>query len=232
MTRFPRVPGALLIVVALGISTSAHADVIRITSGTAISRDDLFGVDVMVASPDHGFSLSASGDFAGGRYDLYAQCFLGPECMPGRVLSLAAGWSGTDFVGTATADGLTFPLCCGDENTGAAGALFDGTWTVPAFTGNTATSVAAPFRFTGFLLYPYQPFADPNPFPRREDTLVGSGTATIDLVWQGGNAQLGAWTYAGARYEFSPVPEPSTFLLVAPFAVGVAARRKFSSAVR
>ena len=160
MTRFPRISAVLLIPGILAAPAIVRGDTISITSGAAMSRTDpLFGglsvVDVAISSPDHGFSLTAAGDAFGGQYDLYNFCFEAPACMPGHVVSLGALWSGSDFSGTATADGVTFPLSMADIHTGDALARFEGKWTVPEFTGTTTTSVIAPFRFTGFVDYPY-----------------------------------------------------------------------------
>jgi len=200
--------------------------------------DPLFGglsvVDVAISSPDHGFSLTAAGDAFGGQYDLINLCRFSAECQPGRVLSLGALWSGSDFAGTATADGLTFHLDVGGtEHSGDALARFQGTWMVPAFTGATTTTAIAPFTFTGFVDYPYNGTPGPsNPFPRRRDDLVGSGLTMINLVWLPGNASLGAWTYAGVRYEFVPTPEPGTLLLVAPLALGLVRRHSITRRAR
>jgi len=223
MTRFPRISAALLIPGILAAPAIVRGDTITISSGAAMPSANELGILVVaISSLQHGFSLTASGDYVGGQYDLYSRCFSSAECHPGRVMSLGALWSGSDFSGTATSDGLTFPLNSGgDEDSGDALARFQGTFTVPAFTGSTTTSVIAPFTFSGFVDYPYRPFD--NPFPRRRDDLVGSGLATINLVW-GRDAELGAWTYAGASYHFV-TPEPTTLLLVAPCLVALVRRR-------
>jgi hypothetical protein len=236
MTRFPRISAVLLIPGILAAPAVVRGDTVTLT-GAAMSRPNELGiVDVAISSPDHRFSLTASGSYIGGQYDLYNLCVFA-ECKPGRVLSLGALWSGSDFSGTATADGLTFPLASGgDEHTGDALAHFQGTWTVPPFTGTTTTSVIAPFTFTGFVDYPLgprpgDPDAPPGPFPRRRDDLVGSGLTTIKLVW-GRDVDLGAWTYAGARYDFAPTPEPGTLLLVAPLALGLVRRHSITRRAR
>ena len=183
----------MLLVGILAAPTVARADTIRITSGAAVSRSDQLGVvDVTMASPDHGFSLAAAGDAGGGTYDLYNSCFLSPACVPGHVVSMFASWIGSDFAGTATADGLAFPLGTGGDGIGSAEADFNGTFTPPPFTGATTISVVAPFTLS-VVDYPGPP-TDPNEpdlFPRSRDTLVGSGFATINLAWGGVNAQFG-----------------------------------------
>jgi hypothetical protein len=225
MTHFPRISAVLLISSIVAAPAIVCADTIQITSGAATSRNELTGnpndldvVDVTMASPEHGFSLAAAGTASGGLYDLYWKCEQNPACVPGRVASILANWSDSDFMGTATADGATFTV--GSEPLGGEAVVeFDGTFTPPPFIGATTTSVIAPFTFTGVVVYPHG-------FPRVEDTLVGSGLATINLAWRGSNAEAGAWTYTGARYEFAATPEPATLLLVAPCALGVARWRK------
>jgi len=234
MTRLPRISGPALLVGILALPTVARADTIRITSGAAISRNERTGVpedvgivEVTIASADHGFSLAAGGDVNGGGYDLFTECVQGSGCEPETVHSLAMSWIGSDFTGTATADGLTFHLGLLSEAAGSALVDFEGTWMTPPFTGRTTASVTAPFTFTGLVAYPAPP-SDPNqpyPFPRSEDLLIGSGVARIDLAWEP-NASFGAWRYTGARYEFAATPEPATLLLVAPFALGLARWRK------
>jgi hypothetical protein len=224
MTRFPRISAVLLIPGILAAPAIVRGDTITITSGAAMSRtNQLYIVDVAISSPDHGFSLTAAGDAFSDEYWLYDSCHNNPGCMPGKVLSLFAWFCCSDFHGTATADGMTFRLGSGDSG---AGVIFEGSWTVPAFTGATTTTVIAPFTFTGWVDYPYDP---PNPFPRHGDGLVGSGLTTIDLVW---HAQDSAWSLAGARYEFVPTPEPGTLLLVAPLALGLVRRHSITRRAR
>src|SRR5690348_15140866 len=135
MARILKISGPLLIIGILGVPALAGADTIQIMSGAAVARSgQLSVVDITIASPDHGFSLAASGSAIGGEYDLYNLCRLSPACMPGKVLPLNALWSGSDFSGTATADGLTFPINVGGTaHDGDALVFFMGSWTVPAF---------------------------------------------------------------------------------------------------
>jgi hypothetical protein len=223
----------LLIPCILAAPTTVRGDTIRITSGALSPTSfDLAVVDIALASADHGFSLSARGVAFDGLYQLYEECFQGPLCVPGQIVGLDAGWSGSDLPGTATADGLTFEVGSATAVIGSVDAEFSGTWTPPPFTGVTTTSVTAPFTFTGVVDYPGPPLDDlPNPFPRRRDMLVGSGIATIKLVWEPGNAQFGAWTYAGSRYEFT-TPEPATLLLVGPCAFALARWRRITRVER
>jgi hypothetical protein len=230
MTQFPRISAVLLISSILAAPAIVCADTIHITSGAATSRNELTGnpndldvVDVTMASPEHGFSLAAVGTSTGGRYDVLSSCNQDLVCVPGRVVSIFASWGDSDFPGTATADGAAFTV--GTGFSGSAEVEFDGTFQAPPFIGTTTTSVVAPFSFTGAINYPHG-------FPRVTDKLVGSGFATIHLVWGGLNADPEAWTFTGARYEFAATPEPATFLLVAPCAVAMARWRRTSRVER
>ena len=50
---------------------------------------------------------------------------------------------------------------------------------------------------------------DENGFPGPVFSLTGQGTATMGLIQRNG-----LWEFGGLRYDFEPVPEPSTVLLV------------------
>ena len=183
MTRLPRIPGSVLLVGILAAPTVARADTIRITSGAAVSRSDQLGVvDVTMASPDHGFSLAAAGDAGGGTYDLYNSCFLSPACVPGHVVSMFASWIGSDFAGTATADGLAFPLGTGGDGIGSAEADFKWHFYAPAVhrRDNDIRGRSVHARQASWTIRDRPPIrTSPNLFPRSR-TLVGSGFATIE----------------------------------------------------
>ena len=214
MSAVSRLYIPLLVLGMTSVAAVAGADGIRISSGALIG--DPFGARLTIVAPSRGLSLSASGDRAGGIYAL-SNCNFS-ECKPGDTLDLAAGWNGVDFAVTATIDGSTFPVGLMTNTIGAAAATFSGTWTAPAFTGAMRATVAAPFTFTGGLAYP-------DSFMLAEESLVGSGSATIRLEW---NPIFNSWGYTGSTYAFAsppaPTPEPSTLLLVAPFALGLVRR--------
>ena len=111
-------------------------------------------------------------------------------------------------------NGDTYPL---SETSGGAtvGAGFSGSFIAPA---EAATAVVTtPFRFAGTVSVP----ADPARFD-----LIGSGTATVNLHFSSGNNSCcpDTWLIDSIRYEFSPVPEPGTLLMVG-FGIVAAARR-------
>lgn len=220
MNALARLSIPLLVVGIASVAAPARGDVIQVSSGTLVG--DPFGAHLSIQSPSRGFSLSASGSRGSGTYDL-AECNAS-TCNPGDTLSLAAGWNGVDFGGTVTIDGSTFLVGLITNSTGAASAHFAGTWTAPAFTGVTTATVIAPFTFTGGLAYP-------DSFMLPEESLAGGGVASIQLEW---NPIFNSWGYTGSTYNFTSTPaatpEPTTLLLVAPFAVGLLRRfRKWDS---
>jgi PEP-CTERM motif-containing protein len=74
----------------------------------------------------------------------------------------------------------------------------------------------APFKFTGRLRFRN------NAGEARDLELFGRGTGTVELRPEPG---LPLWEFARARYEFAPVPEPATPLLVSSGLAAVAWRR-------
>lgn len=151
----------------------------------------------------------------------WEQCETAPECHPGTVVSLGAFWSGFDIRnGLLSFDGQTYKL---SENGGAsAGVAFSGSFIAPPLAPSAV--LAAPFRLvpaggssagSSFML----PYPDHPPLT----FLTGAGTATVNLSpW--GPAFPEAWGVDSVRYDFSPVPEPGTVVMIGLCLAGVARR--------
>jgi hypothetical protein len=202
-------------VCALLFSSLAYADPIVITSGALVASSD------NVARFDaHGkdFSMTAISDFTSGLLAPWSQCLNG--CAPGIPIDLFANWSGSDFGGTVTIDGTTFPLGIHTTANYFTDVFFTGSVLAPAFDGRTAREVSAPFSFAARLDAPIPPPDFPAP-----DTshLIGRGTATLRLRWT-----PDGWSFNQGVYAFepsTPVPEPGTMTLIALGLSGLIGRR-------
>jgi hypothetical protein len=187
---------------ALCLSSLAYADPIVINGGALVAslgsaRLDARGKD---------FRMTAAGDFPSGQFAPWSQCFTG--CAPGIPIDLFANWSGSDFGGSVTINGTTFPLGIRTEENYSTDVFFVGSVLAPAFDGRTARDVSAPFSFSARLDAPIVP---PD-FIAHTSHLVGRGTATLGLMWT-----PAGWTFNQAVYAFepsTPVPEPGTLTLI------------------
>ena len=95
--------------------------------------------------------------------------------------------------------------------------LFNGQAVLPELAATAI--VTAPFVFEGTFAHSLGP-SDPTV----RDQLIGQGTATLSLSQN--PAFPNSWSLSNARYDFAPVPEPSTVLLLAGGAAALLARRR------
>ena len=84
----------------------------------------------------------------------------------------------------------------------------------------TSGILTSPFVFTGPLIFDN---IDQAARPTMSFELFGRGTATVELRPNPFGTPV--WEFARARYEFAPVPEPTTLLLVSSGLAAVAWRR-------
>jgi hypothetical protein len=197
------------------LSSPTRADPIRVTAGALVG--DSFGAELN-ATGERGFAISAAGDEVGGIYRPAADCN-GSSCFPGQVIPITASWSGGDFSGVVSIEGETFPIGMTSANHGSALVSFDGSLTLPPFVRDPSVSLIAPFTFSGILFFP---FPEGQHEQRRED-LVGAGNATLQFQW---SSAASAWLYEGGRYDFAPIPEPGSLMLVATGAGVLLGRRR------
>ena len=103
ITRTPAIAVAVLLTLW---SASATADPITLTSGVLIAEQTVARLHL---DGLNGFRLDAGGSAVGGIFPIWERC-ASHECKPGQTVPLTAAWSGTDFGGSATVDGITFNL--------------------------------------------------------------------------------------------------------------------------
>jgi hypothetical protein len=142
-------------------------------------------------------------------------------CLPGEPISLQAHWLGNDLSGTATFEGATYTQVGSVVPGHAVGSVtFTGSTVAPPMEGLTATLIA-PFLFQGMFSFPPS-----GTTAAATASLMGSGTATLVLGRQ--NPDVSGWSYRSAVYEFEPIPEPGTLILVGTALAGLAFRRRRS----
>ena len=220
MNRLSILPGAALLVGTLALPASARAETITITTGTLAGEPS----GARIHLQGQGLVLDGSGDVTGGRWDLGELCRGTPDtCGPGSTASLLARWADSDFQGTATLDGRSFPVGMQTTTQGSALVEFSGSARLPVFTGINRITVTAPFAFNGSVLTPL----DEATGMHATVFLTGRGTATLNMIWN--TTAGGAWQFENALYQFSasdPVPEPATMLLVGSGIAALSVRRR------
>jgi hypothetical protein len=163
---------------------------------------------------ERGFTLSSAVSAIGGRFGPHEQCLV-PECDPGTTVSLYAAWLGNDLSGQLTFDGETYNDLGGLSSLTQASVEFIGSFVAPAL--EPSTTLTTPFRFQGQFWVP-----DAAGIAQVRHTLSGAGTATVTL--SRGFPGDPSWVVNSVRYDFSPVPEPGTMLMVGLGIAGIARR--------
>jgi hypothetical protein len=211
-------------VVVLGLSSSVHADPITIviTSGILEGTGSESSRVTGTGSSPSGFS------FVGGRAFLLGNWGPGicmqPVCAAGTTIDMRSSFTGQEFPGFATYNGVTYEM---GRTSGPPSAMMQAMWTasltIPIdFTGGTLT---APFTFSGAFFYPTSAGERVN--------LIGSGLFSAEMIPRSGQGPSGERLFgiSEAVYTFSedalaPTPEPGTWLLIGTGAALVARVRR------
>lgn len=190
----------------LTVPAPVSADAIFVSGGSLLMTGP-FGHMELVG--ERGFTLSSSVSASGGRYSPL-RCGFTTECVAGVDVSIFALWNFNDLTGDLSFEGQTYDDLGGLNSRTQAEAVFFGSFVAPPIAESAV--VMTPFVFDGRFGVP--------PAGGTPHVLSGAGTATVQLR-RNNFAEGNSWAITSVSYDFSPVPEPATMMLVGLGLAGV-----------
>jgi hypothetical protein len=193
--------------------TQAAADPVTITSGSIVlPQRTMVQQGPIAVAGTRGFSIAGDVDTGeGAEIDPIHQCY---PCEPTADFSVGAflGPGAIAFGGKATLDGETYNDLNSFRSRNLVQLRLIGTTVLPPVNGSSLV-IRAPFTVAADSLFTYEatPGSDTEPPELATVALRGRGTATVSFL---ANRFAPVWEFDQMRYEFEPVPEPATLVLV------------------
>jgi hypothetical protein len=174
-------PRAPALVQSLERQTKAASKPVRIVQGAFVLSNHLGSASLRGTEGFRFDPVMRDGKFPG------SQCIVSTQCVPGAPVGLYGEWSGLDLSGAVVWRGKTYPPAGGRLMTLTAG------FVAPPHQADAIT-ITVPFVLNGYV----QPeeFGDLLP-------VEGTGTATLDVVWDTSFGNGGTWAILRSRYEFN-----------------------------